>query len=276
MTTALLSGGGFLIVISFALHYVWESAHIRLYAGYDKLVGRLPVPVWAALGDVLYTLIAILILTLFKGNIFWFRSATAGDYAVLALIGFCTALFVEYKAFYFKRWAYADAMPIIPGLRVGLSSVVQKTLLFPFSVWLTLAVSVAVSSPALTQRTHTEPPVSTPQAIYQNTSSDLIVVTSPLPGATIPATFTVTGQARGSWYFEASFPLEVVSATGEQLVRMPVQAEGEWMTTNFVPFSAQVTLPTTYKGAAILILHNDNPSGLPENEKSISIPIDIQ
>ena len=114
------------------------------------------------------------------------------------------------------------------------------------------------------------------EATYTNASADLVVVTSPLPGATVPATFTVTGQARGTWYFEASFPLEVVSATGEQLVQMPVQAQGEWMTTNFVPFSAQVTLPATYKGAVKIILHNDNPSRLQENEKSLTIPIVIQ
>ena len=47
------------------------------------------------------------------------------------------------------------------------------------------------------------------------------------------------------------------------------------MTPNFVPFSFQVTIPN-YKGTATLILHNDNPSGLPENAASISIPVTIQ
>ena len=128
-------------------------------------------------------------------------------------------------------------------------------------------------------RRATPPPVTVPpvvEATYVNASADLVVVSSPLPGAAVPATVTVTGQARGTWYFEASFPLEVVAASGEQLVQMPVQAQGEWMTTNFVPFSAQVTLLGTYKGAAKIILHNDNPSGLPENEKSLTIPIVIQ
>ena len=120
----------------------------------------------------------------------------------------------------------------------------------------------------------TVPPVV--EASYTNASTDLVVVTSPPPGTTLGSTFTITGKARGTWYFEASFPLEVVSVTGTMLVQMPVQAQGEWMTTNFVPFSAQVTLPATYKGAAKIILHNDNPSGLPENEKSLTIPVVIQ
>ena len=129
-----------LVLITFFLHLAWERVHIRLYTQYDGLKGsaswRMPVPVWAALGDVLYTLFAVMLVAFFKGDILWFQTATAVDYFLLAGIGFCTALFVEYKAFYFKRWEYTSAMPIIPGLRVGLSSVVQKSLLFPLSVWL--------------------------------------------------------------------------------------------------------------------------------------------
>ena len=144
-----------------------------------------------------------------------------------------------------------------------------------------IAVVAALVFAGLWYGTHavTSPSADVPVAAvasYANASSDLVVVTSPLPGANVAATFTVTGQARGSWYFEASFPLQVISASGEKLVQMPVQAQGEWMTTNFVPFSAEVTLPATYKGAATIILNNDNPSGLPENEKSLTIPIIIQ
>ena len=127
----------------------------------------------------------------------------------------------------------------------------------------------------------TTPPViattTVPRATYKNADADKIVVTAPLPGATVGNTFAVTGRARGGWYFEASFPLTVISATGTMLVQMPVQADGEWMTAAFVPFATTtVSVPAYYKGAATLILKNDNPSGLPENDASISIPIVIQ
>lgn len=114
------------------------------------------------------------------------------------------------------------------------------------------------------------------QATYKNASTARIQVTTPAPGATLPSTFTVTGKAVGNWYFEASFPLEVVDANGKSLKTMPVQAQGDWMTSEFVPFSVEVSLPATYHGNATLVLHNDNPSGMPENEASISIPIVIQ
>lgn len=122
--------------------------------------------------------------------------------------------------------------------------------------------------------THNPPPTS--QVTYQNANADKIVVNTPAPGATVPHTFTVVGKARGGWYFEASFPVEVRGAQNQILVQMPVQADGEWMTSEFVPFSEQVSVPQGYKGPATLILRNDNPSGLPENDASISIPIVIQ
>jgi hypothetical protein len=108
--------------------------------------------------------------------------------------------------------------------------------------------------------------------------SDLIVVTSPTQNSTVSSPLTVTGRARGSWYFEASFPIELVNeSTGLVIARGIAQAEGEWMTTNFVPFKATLTFPrpaTTTK--AQLILRNDNPSGDPERDKSVIIPVTVR
>ena len=126
-----------------------------------------------------------------------------------------------------------------------------------------------------TQTTDDTPATPTAQVVWKNADENKIQVTSPQPGATVAPTFTVSGKARSTWYFEASFPLEVLDANGKSLKVMPVQAGGDWMTTEFVPFMLQVAIPN-YKGKATLILRNDNPSGLPENEASISIPIVIQ
>ena len=121
---------GVLIVVTFFLHLIWERAHIVLYRDYDVLKGRLPVPVFAALGDVLYTAIAIAIISAFHGALSWILMPNVYDYVGLAFFGFCTSLFVEYKAFALGRWKYSPAMPLFPLLRVGLSPVFQKTLLF--------------------------------------------------------------------------------------------------------------------------------------------------
>lgn len=136
-----------------------------------------------------------------------------------------------------------------------------------------------ITQPTTTPTTNTPqdpaPTQPTPVAVYDNADASRIQVSTPAPGATVPSTFTVSGKAVGGWYFEANFPYEVQDASGKKIAEGPVQAQGEWMTPEFVPFSFQVAIPN-YKGKATLILRNDNPSGLPENAASISIPLTIQ
>lgn len=111
---------------------------------------------------------------------------------------------------------------------------------------------------------------------YINASANLITVTLPFPGAVTGKTFSVIGQARGTWFFEASFPIEVKDKNGVVLATAVAQAQDEWMTENFVPFKAEISVPESYIGPATLILKKDNPSGLPGHDASMSFPITIE
>lgn len=111
---------------------------------------------------------------------------------------------------------------------------------------------------------------------YMQASSSMIIVELPFPGAVTGKAFSVLGKARGTWYFEASFPIEVLDDKGVIIARSIAQAKSEWMTTDFVPFEAAVVIPETYIGKATLILKKDNPSGLSEHDASISFPIIIE
>lgn len=122
----------------------------------------------------------------------------------------------------------------------------------------------------------TPPPPPLPPAGTVSDVSDLIVVDAPSPNATITSPLLVKGKARGTWYFEASFPLELIDANGKQLVMMPVHADGDWMTENFVPFSGTLTWATSTTPTGTLIFHRDNPSGLPEHDKEIRVPVILQ
>lgn len=106
-------------------------------------------------------------------------------------------------------------------------------------------------------------------------TSDKVKILSPLPGATVAKDFLVTGEARGTWYFEASFPIQVQDVGNDTVGRGIAQAKSDWMTTSFVPFQADVTV-RNFSGPATLVLLKDNPSGLPENDDSVSIPIVVQ
>ncbi len=103
--------------------------------------------------------------------------------------------------------------------------------------------------------------------------SDLIRVTSLKAGDRIASPLTVRGEARGPWYFEASFPVKVLDANGKVLGQAPATAQGEWMTTAFVPFTATIAFaaPTTPTGT--VVFEKDNPSGLPQNEDALRIPV---
>jgi hypothetical protein len=114
-----------------------------------------------------------------------------------------------------------------------------------------------------------------PPITYNNTDADHIVVDLPFPGAVVGKEFKVTGKARG-FYFEASFPVEVLDKDGKQLFIGPAQAIGDWMVDAFVPFSIDVKLPESYIGPATLILRKDNPSDMRQYDGSISFPITIE
>lgn len=118
--------------------------------------------------------------------------------------------------------------------------------------------------------------VQTEVITYKNASADLVTVELPTPGAVTGKEFGIIGQARGYWFFEGSFPIEILDKDGNILTTGIATALGEWMTEDFVKFVSEVKVPETYIGTAIVVLKNDNPSGLPENEKSISFPITIE
>lgn len=106
---------------------------------------------------------------------------------------------------------------------------------------------------------------------------DLILVDTPVKNMPVNSPITITGSARGTWYFEASFPLELRDASGKVIAQHYAQAQSDWMTENFVPFKASLAYPPQPKGSTgTLILRKDNPSGLPEYDNSVEIPIIFQ
>ncbi len=117
-----------------------------------------------------------------------------------------------------------------------------------------------------------------PEPTYVNASADLIRLTNPTPGSVVGKTLTVMGEARGTWYFEASFPIEVRDTMGTVIATGIGQPVGgaDWMTEDFVPFSSTITVPESFIGEAVLVLMNDNPSGMVENARLISFPLTIE
>lgn len=111
---------------------------------------------------------------------------------------------------------------------------------------------------------------------YKNATANDIFPELPYPGAVTGKEFTIKGKARGTWYFEASFPVKVLDKDGKVLAQGPAQAQSDWMTTDFVNFKMDIKIPDSYIGPATVVMIKDNPSGIPEKDASISFPITIE
>ena len=107
--------------------------------------------------------------------------------------------------------------------------------------------------------------------------ADLIRVAIPGPGEEIKSPFVVKGEARGYWFFEASFPVKLFDGNGREIAVGIAQADPpagrEWMTTEFVPFSVALTFAKPSTAEGMLVLKKDNPSGLPEHADALRIPV---
>ena len=104
--------------------------------------------------------------------------------------------------------------------------------------------------------------------------ADLIRVTSPQADTKVASPLRIEGEARGIWYFEASFPIRILDDKGNEIGAGHAKAQSDWMTEEFVPFVANVSF-TVPQGVTrgTLVLQKDNPSGLPEHDDEIRIPV---
>lgn len=109
-----------------------------------------------------------------------------------------------------------------------------------------------------------------------DSKANLITLNLPARDSVVVSPIRLTGEARGYWFFEASFPIFIVDWDGRIIGEGVAEAQSDWMTEEFVPFSATITfdLPedTPYRRGAI-ILKKDNPSGLPEHDDALEVPI---
>ena len=103
--------------------------------------------------------------------------------------------------------------------------------------------------------------------------SDLIVVDNPRSNQVVTSPLEISGKARGTWFFEAEFPVRLYDVEGQEIAVGIAKAQGEWMTEEFVPFMATLTFKTPLADKGELVFEKSNPSDLPENTDSLRIPV---
>jgi hypothetical protein len=107
-----------------------------------------------------------------------------------------------------------------------------------------------------------------------NCTGGYIVVDSPAANALVTSPLRVRGEARGSWFFEGDFPLVLTDGRGKIVAKGFCTAKKEWMTDEFVPFEGTLEFKKPSSGdKGMLIFKRNNPTGLPEHDETLQIPV---
>lgn len=96
------------------------------------------------------------------------------------------------------------------------------------------------------------------------------------PGSKVSGIKSYRGTIQGAYFFEANIRINILDADKKVLKASNGVAKGEWMTSGPVEFEGNIDFTGLPAGPAYFEIHNDNASDLPENDKSILIPIIIE
>ncbi len=132
-----LRGLSAIFLVAVALNYPWELAHGPLFVGMDSFQAMWWHCFVAALGDgVLVWIIHAAGRAAFQ-RADWFARPGLAGYAVMLGMGLALAVGVEWIAVHtLHRWTYTAQMPLIPGLGIGVTPVLQMLVLPPLIFYL--------------------------------------------------------------------------------------------------------------------------------------------
>ncbi|PCI21313.1 hypothetical protein COB64_00320 [Candidatus Wolfebacteria bacterium] len=103
---------------------------------------------------------------------------------------------------------------------------------------------------------------------------DIIRINMPRPTLLIESPLVIEGNARGPWFSEGSFPIELIDADGVIIAQGIATVEGDARTEDFVKFSGILEFEKPDSGnKGTLILRKSNPSGEPAFDDALELPI---
>lgn len=119
---------------AFVLQFAWEMAHMSAYQAMGTLSAMAIVRPCgrAAAGDAAITLILV------SPWLLRLRRPTSSGTVVLVAAGAFVAVVIEHLSVAAGRWSYDAAMPMIPGVKIGLWPLLQMAILPSLSLWLAL------------------------------------------------------------------------------------------------------------------------------------------
>jgi len=132
------------------------------------------------------------------------------------------------------------------------------------------SAATATASPTVTIGTRSGGATAT---ATQTATTQGIKVTSPIKDATVSSPLTITGEATGPWYFEGEFTVSMIDANGAEVALAIAKAQGDWMTENYVPFTATMDFKKQLNPFGYLVFKKNNPSGQPSGDQEYKLRV---
>lgn len=115
--------------VSFLLNYVWEIGHCPLYTSCTYDLSHFLFLALASLADVIMAGLLYFGFALLYRNSLWIMPLTISRVLWLLIVGGAGATVSEIAHLSAGNWIYAESMPVVPGIGVGLTPVLQFTIL---------------------------------------------------------------------------------------------------------------------------------------------------
>lgn len=142
---------GFALVLAFVLNFSWELSHCPLYEGCGYDPPHAAFLALASLADAIMAALLYLGLALVYQDGLWVQHLTLRRAFWLVILGGAGAALTEVVHLAVGSWVYTARMPLIPGLGVGLSPVLQfavlPLLIYSLSFYLTVSRSTTAARP---------------------------------------------------------------------------------------------------------------------------------
>jgi hypothetical protein len=112
---------------------------------------------------------------------------------------------------------------------------------------------------------------------YSTSPDGHVRVFDPVPGQRIISPEAVSGSVTGGgWFFEATFPVKILDADGTILGQGQARAQNDWTSTGTVLSTGVIPFLAPHSATGTIVFSKDNPSGLPQNGESFSVPVKFQ
>jgi hypothetical protein len=131
-----------IFAVAVMVNYIWVLAQAPFYVGLEYS----PAMFWhcfvASLGDGVMVLLIVSAGWLTSKGSDWFVRPGLVGYIVMTLSGFFLAVLVEWVAVHIlNRWQYAEDMPRLPSIDIGLTPIAQMLILPPLIFWIAMQMN---------------------------------------------------------------------------------------------------------------------------------------